>query len=227
MARPSKNEKNFFVYKKASYADNSSKVPIEKEPFPNLEKLNLHINHRSRKDKLSVDKNSRLLYKKRLSSKKGKHEIGAEPLNNYKSINNIESKHLISSASPNYIELNKIVMDKINNPKTVITFERQTNAQKFSKTSRFKFSYKVKSPVMSTPRNINIACLESNNLQPEVKGVALGNPYDALAILKDGMMIHSKKPNFTNGKLVKQSKKIGLALSTIIMKSFFRQANDI
>lgn len=55
-----------------------------------------------------------------------------------------ENKHLINNCSPNYIELNKMIRDKLNNPTKGLTdFETQlSDMQGFNRTTRYKIGIK-------------------------------------------------------------------------------------
>lgn len=140
---------------------------------------------------------------KRVNSKRGMKEAQSDSVNGLQSV-----KHLINNMSPNYIELNRMIMDKINNPKkTLNDYEKINEGNKFNKTTRFKYPYKTKPPMVSTPKNSNTVNPDFNVIQPEVKGYSIANPVETPSMVKDNLIIQSKKTNFmTSGKIPKNSK---------------------
>ena len=141
---------------------------------------------------------------KRINSKRVIPEEKQDSINGLQSV-----KHLINNMSPNYIELNKMIMDKINNPKKTLTeYEKLNENSKFNKTTRFKYSYKTKPPLVTTPKHSNAVILDFNAIQPEVKGYSIANPTETTSMIKENLVVQSKKTNFlTSGKIPKNSKR--------------------
>lgn len=139
---------------------------------------------------------------KRVNSRRGIKEVQSESINGLQSV-----KHLINNMSPNYIELNRMIMDKINNPKkTLNDYEKPNDGNKFSKTTKFKYAYKTRPPVVSTPKNSSSANPDFNVIQPEVKGYSIAQQSETPSMVKENLIIQSKKTNFmTTGKFPKNS----------------------
>ena len=140
---------------------------------------------------------------KRVNSKRGIKEAQPDSVNGLQSV-----KHLINNMSPNYIELNRMIMDKINNPKKTLTeYEKMNETNKFNKTTRFKYAYKTKPALVSTPKHSNAIPSDFNAIQPEVKGYQIANPSETPLMTKENLVIQSRKANFlASGKIPKNSK---------------------
>lgn len=113
-------------------------------PLPNLDKLSVQLGNRSRKDAITKERGSKLQYKKRTSSRRAQEELMYESGNGFYKENITENKHLINNCSPNYIELNKMIRDKLNNPTKGLTdFETKlSDMQGFNRTTRYKIGIK-------------------------------------------------------------------------------------
>lgn len=132
-----------FNFKNMQLYETETKLRSVNKPLPALE-IGVRANTKSRKEQISKKNNSRLRYKKRTVSRKRVDEQNRDTGSGFYAQAFTETKHLINNCSPNYIELNKIVMEKLSKPIMPTTdFESCiSELNGLARTTRYKYGLK-------------------------------------------------------------------------------------
>lgn len=132
-----------FAFKNSHQYETQSKLISKNAPLPKLETKRRDIILAGKQD-LAKTQFPKQLYKKRTSSRKEKEEKLYEAQVSVYPQTFTEMKHLLNNCPPNYIELNKMVIERAKNAaKGAADFDtRHNDLNKLTRTTKYKYGLK-------------------------------------------------------------------------------------
>ena len=131
-----------FGSKNANFSENEKEGKNPDKPLPHLKGLGKRLKSKNGNILKESDINP---YKKRVLSRKSREDNTLDCFQSMNAENFTETKHLISNRSPNYIELNKVVMNKLKlkgNKKVEKDYHIFENAGINTSSIKYKFGMK-------------------------------------------------------------------------------------